>query len=122
MGTSIASVLPLAFFSIRGFVWGLACRAVPAGWKWCSLLRPMECEAVISLCHCPLAVGMGTPVCHQLGSALGDVWGFIEGGGLFNCRVLLLVCVLGFLFNTLLSEHCFSYQKNADAWNLRASS
>lgn len=59
VGTSIASVLPLAFFNICGFVWGLACRAVPAGWKWCSLLRPMD---VISPCPCPLAVGMGAPV------------------------------------------------------------
>lgn len=47
-----------------------------------------------SLCPSPLAAGMGTPVCHQLGSALCVVWGFVEGGGV----VLLWGFVVGLLF------------------------
>lgn len=62
-------------------------------------------------------------MCHQLGSALCVVWGFVEGGGvvlLWGFVVGLLFCF--FLFNTLLSEHYFSYQKNAGARNLKPGS
>lgn len=54
---------------------------------------PWSVRLSFSLCPSPLAAGMGTPVCHQLGSAL-CVWGFVEGGGV----VLLCAFLVGLLF------------------------
>lgn len=83
------------------------------------LAQTHGCDFSMSLSSCSW---YGSPSVTSLGQPWVVFGVSLKGVGLFNGGVLLLVCVLGFLFNILLSEHCFSYQKNADAWNLRASS